>query len=44
MSTGRSRKGQFEEIEVDDVPWLEFLNERGEVVYRLPPEGLEEGK
>ena len=26
-------------IVVDDVPRLEFLNEQGEVVYRLPPEG-----
>ena len=26
-------------IGVDDVPRLEFLNEQGEVVYRLPPEG-----
>lgn len=27
-------------IVVDDAPRLEFLNERGEVIYRLPPDSL----
>lgn len=37
----RDSKGQTRirmKIDADDVPRLEFLNEKGEVVYSLPPE------